>query len=146
MYTQKNIFSKVFFKGPAPNQKFPKWASRNRELPKWASPNREFPKWASQIRNSWNGPAKTGIPKMGQHWNPELGRPISGIPDLGWPISGIPYLDWPFQEVLIWCWPIKKLLRKCGFFRMFSTPMCQFLVSNSSLLRWHAYSAKKKLV
>ena len=26
---------------------------------------------------------------------------------------------------------------------MFSTPMCQFLASNSSLLRWHAYSAKK---
>ena len=45
--SKNDIFSKVFFNGPAPNKKILKWANPNREFPKWASPNREFPKWAS---------------------------------------------------------------------------------------------------
>ena len=63
-----------------------------------------------------------------------MGWLISGIPDLGWPISGI--LDLVLAHS-------KKLLRKCHFFGMFSTPMSNFLASNSYSIRRHGFSAKR---
>ena len=38
-----------------------------------------------------------------------------------------------FRESFLWCWPIRKNFS--DFFFKFSTPVCQFLASNSSFLR-----------
>ena len=39
--------------------------------------------------------------------------------------------------------PFKKTFEKMSFFGMFSTPMSNFLASNSYSIRWHGYSAKR---
>ena len=118
----------------------------------------------AQIRNSWNGPAHTGNSwngpaQIGNSRNGLAQFRISRLAHFGNSCFGLAH----FRNSWFWLahfgnsqfglahfgnfWfdagPLKKTFEKMLFFCMFSTPMCPFLASNSSLLRWHAYSAKR---
>ena len=93
--------------------------------------------------NSWNGPAQIG---NSQNWQTQFR--ILRLAHFGYSCNGLAHFrnSWfglaHFGNSRFGAGPFKKTFEKMSFFCMFSTPMSNFLTSNSYSIRWHEYSAK----